>query len=96
MRLGSGNDILDLRMVAQQGEGAEATIEADGFFDQDYDILMLQGALEDWTITRGQETTYRPEGWSSTVASDGQTLYLSGFDEIQFSNGDSFQLIEIA
>ena len=96
MQLGAGNDTLDLRMVAQPGEGAEATIEADGYYDEDYDVLILQGGLDDWTITRGAETTYRPEGWSSTVVSDGQTLHLTGFDEIQFSNGDSFQIIDFA
>jgi len=96
MNLGAGDDILDLRMVAQQGEGAEATIMADGSYDLDYDIIMLQGALDDWAITRGEESLYTPEGWTSTVVSDGQTLNLRGFDEIQFSSGESFQLIDIA
>lgn len=74
--LGDGDDVLDFYMVAQDGEGASATIGG----RYGHDVVNLWGSSADWTIEELYPGYYR-------VTSSGQELIITGVEEINVSDG---------
>jgi len=74
--LGPGDDVFDLNVIAQEGEAAEADI----FGGEGYDILnILPGSASDYTVEQVSADGYM-------ITSLGQTLYVYGVEEINFSD----------
>lgn len=75
--MGDGDDVMNLNVVAQSGEGASASIQG----GVGTDILnLLSGNVADFTVTQTAVDAY-------TIDYDGQTLNITGFETVNAADG---------